>query len=134
MAGLTDYATLASMNYWTGGLVMPALPAGEWLGLMTTAPTSDTGSLATNGATEVTGGSYARVQVAGSVTAVSATGSTITFSSVPSWVMVGMQVLDITTTAHVPANTTVTIIGTPTNGITCNNSVASVGTVFSPFS
>ena len=128
MAGLTDYGTLASMNYWTGGLVMPVLPAGEWLGLCTTAPTSDTGSLATNGATEVTGGSYARVQVAGSLTAASATGSTITFSSLPSWVTVGMQVLDITTPAHVPSSTTVTIIGTPANGVTCNNSVASVGT------
>jgi hypothetical protein len=118
MAGLSDYATLASANYWTGGLVMPALPAGEWLGLCTTAPTSDTGSLGTNGATEVSGGSYARAQVSGTVTtnAVSTSSATLNFASVPAWLTtvtngvaaaVGMYVRSITTPANIPANTTV---------------------------
>jgi len=118
MAGLTDYATQASLNYWTGGLVMPALPTGEWLGLMTTAPTSDTGSLATNGATEVTGGAYARAQVGGSLTtnAVSTASATLNFAAVPAWMTtvtngvaaaVGMYVRSVTTPGNIAANVTV---------------------------
>lgn len=110
MAGLTDYATLASLNYWTGGLVMPALPAGEWLGLMTTAPTSDTGSLATNGGAEVAVGTYARVQVSGSLTtnAVSTASATLNFAAtVPAWIVPGMYVRSITTPGNIPANATV---------------------------
>jgi hypothetical protein len=124
MAGLTDYTAQALLNWETGQLAMPALPS-DWIGLFTTAPTSDLG---VTGATEVSGGSYARIQASGSVTAVSATGSTITFSSLPSWVTVGMSVRDITTPGNVPSSTTVTIIGTPANGVTCNNSVSGVGT------
>ena len=110
MAGLTDYATLASMNYWTGGLVMPVLPTGEWLGLCTTAPTSDTGSLGTNGGVEVTGGSYARVQVSGSLTtnAVSTASATLNFAAtVPAWIVAGMYVRSITTPGNIGANITV---------------------------
>jgi hypothetical protein len=104
---------------------MPALPA-VWLALFTTAPTSDAGT----GATEVStsGTAYARIQVAGNVTAASATGSTITFSALPAWVTVGMSVRDVTTPGNVPSATTVTIVGTPANGVTCNNSVSGVGT------
>jgi hypothetical protein len=110
MAGLTDYATLASMNYWTGGLIMPALPTGEWLGLCTTAPTSDTGSLATNGAAEVAVGTYARVQVSGSLTtnALSTASATLNFAAtVPAWIVAGMYVRSITTPGNIAANITV---------------------------
>ena len=61
MAGLTDFASAEYLNFVTGQLVTPALP-GIWMGLFTTAPTSDSG---VTGAVEVSGGSYARVQIAG---------------------------------------------------------------------
>jgi hypothetical protein len=122
MAGATDFTATNVLNYITGQLAMPALPS-VWVGLFTTAPTSDSG---VTGATEVSGGSYARVQVAGSTAAASASGSTITFGALPSYVTVGMAVRDITTPGNVPANTTISSIAG--NVITCNNSVASVGT------
>jgi hypothetical protein len=110
MAGKTDYLTLAELNYDTGGLVMPVLPTGVWLGLCTTAPTSDTGSLATNGASEVAVGTYARVQVSGSLTtnAVSTGSATLNFAAtVPAWIVAGMYVRDITTPGNIGANITV---------------------------
>lgn len=121
MAGYSDYAATAVGNWETGQLVMPALPS-VWLALFTTAPTSDVGS----GGTEVSGGSYARVQIAGNVTASSAATTVITFSSVPSWVVAGMSVRDVTTPGNVPANTTISSLTGTT--VTCNNTVSSVGT------
>jgi hypothetical protein len=75
--------------------------------LCTTAPTSDTGSLATNGAVEVSGGAYARVQVSGSLAtnAVSTGSNTLNFAAtVPAWIVAGMYVRDITTPANIGAN------------------------------
>jgi hypothetical protein len=127
MAGLTDYATLASMNYWTGGLVMPILPTGVWLGLMTTAPTSDTGSLATNGGAEVAVGTYARVQVSGSLTtnAVSTASATLNFAAtVPAWIVAGMYVRSITTPGNIAAN--VTVVSTTATTVVISTTVTVV--------
>jgi hypothetical protein len=94
------------------------------MALFTTAPTSDAG---VTGAVEVSGAGYARTQVAGNVTATSATGSTITFGGgLPAWVTVGMSARDVTTPGNVPAATVVTIIAG--NVVTFNNSTAGVGT------
>jgi len=122
MAGATDFTATNVLSYITGQIAMPALPS-VWIGLFTTAPTSDSG---VTGATEVSGTGYARVQVAGSLAAASATGTTITFSSLPAWVTQGMSVRDITTPANVPAATTISSIAG--NVVTCNNTVSSVGT------
>lgn len=73
MSGLTDSTAEAVLAY-VGGQAQPAAQTSIFLGLFTTAPTSDAGS----GGTEVTGGSYARQQVAGSL---AITGSTSTAST-----------------------------------------------------
>lgn len=121
MSGLSDYSSANYLNHVSGQLAAPALPA-VFLGLFTTAPTSDAGT----GGTEVTGGSYARIQVAGNVTASSAATNTITFGAVPAWVVAGMSVRDVTTPANVPAATTVTSVTATT--VVCNNTVSGVGT------
>jgi hypothetical protein len=60
MAGMTDYSATNWLNYITGKAAMPALGSGNvYLGLFTTAPTSDSGI---TGAVEVSGTSYARQQ------------------------------------------------------------------------
>lgn len=122
MAGDTDYTAQAELNWKTGQLVMPALPS-LWAGLFVTAPTSDSG---VTGATEASGTNYARMQIAGQLAAASAATTIITFGAVPSWVANGMSVYDVTTPAHVPANTTVSSFTGTT--VTCNNTVSSVGT------
>lgn len=81
------------LNFVGGSQAMPAL-AGRWLALFTAAPTD-----ASDTATEVTGGAYARVQVAGTVAA-TATWTTatpnITMTTNPGWVVPGMTVYDAT--------------------------------------
>ncbi len=52
MPGLTDYTATALINWATGAKPLPAI-ASRYLGLLTTAPTSDSG---VTGATEVSGG------------------------------------------------------------------------------
>lgn len=61
MPGMTDYAAKNWLDYITGKTAMPALPTA-YLGLFTTAPTSDSG---VTGAVEVAGGSYARQSTVG---------------------------------------------------------------------
>lgn len=56
MAGMTDYSATNWLAYITGKTVIPATPTA-YIGLFTTAPTSDSG---VTGAVEVSGGSYAR--------------------------------------------------------------------------
>lgn len=56
MAGMTDYSATNWLNYITGKTAIPATPTA-FIGLFTTAPTSDSG---VTGAVEVSGGSYAR--------------------------------------------------------------------------
>src|SRR5947209_7101831 len=101
MTGMSDYSAQPVLNYLTGQVIEPALPS-VWMALMTT-PNTD----ANTGGTEVSGGSYARVQVAGQLAAASAATTVITFSAVPSWVVPGMSVNDVTTPGNVPANTVV---------------------------
>jgi len=105
MPGLSDYASTNYLNYVTGGVTVPTLPS-VWCGLYTAMPTSDAGT----GGTEVTGGAYARVQVAGTqaVNAITAAASAVlNFATVPAFVTVGMTVRDLTAPSVIPAATTV---------------------------
>jgi hypothetical protein len=125
MAGLSDYNADNILNYVTGSLAMPSLPA-IFLGLYTTAPTSDAGT----GGTEVTGGSYARVQVAGTATtnATTAAGNaTLHFASTPTWIVAGMLIRDATSSAVIPANTTVLSTTATTVVMSANAAGAGVG-------
>jgi hypothetical protein len=95
MTGLTNYSADNVLNYITGQIAMPSLPA-VYLALFTAVGT-DAGT----GFTEVStsGTAYARVQVAGSLVTNAATATsspTISASSVPAWVVAGMSVYDAT--------------------------------------
>ena len=63
MPGFSDYLAQATLDFQSGRAPMPAI-GNRFLALFTAAPTADAGT----GGTEVSGGSYARVQVAGAVT------------------------------------------------------------------
>jgi hypothetical protein len=105
MSGLSDYTAQNLLNYLGGSLAMPALPS-VFLALFTAAPTSDAGT----GGTEVSGGSYARPQIAGTATTNGTTASgnaTLHFASTPSWIVPGMLVRDVTSASVIPAGTTV---------------------------
>ena len=95
MAGLSDYSAQALLNWESGQQPMPSI-ASRFLALFTAAPTSDAGT----GGTEVSGGSYARVQIAGALAAngtISTGSATITMNvSNPGWVVAGMNVYDLT--------------------------------------
>jgi len=104
MPGFSDYAAQAALNWESGQAAMPAL-GSRFLALFTTAP-ADSGS----GGTEVSGGSYARVQVAGSAATNGSTASgnpTLHFASTPSWIVAGMTVTDTTAPSAIAAGTTV---------------------------
>jgi hypothetical protein len=104
-AGLSDYTAQALLNFESGQAAMPAL-AARFLALFTTAPSSDAGT----GGAEVSGGAYARVQVAGSVATNNTTASgsaTLHFAATPSWIVAGMTITDTTTSGAVPSGTTV---------------------------
>jgi hypothetical protein len=79
---------------------MPLI-GSRFLALFTTAPTSNAGT----GGTEVSGGAYARVQIAGALSATttitSGSTTTITMPTNPGWVVPGMNVFDLT---NAPAN------------------------------
>lgn len=125
MPGFSDYTAQAVLNWSTGGLAMPSLPA-VWLALFTTAPTSDAGT----GGTEVSGGSYARVQVGGTLTTNGTTASgnnTLHFASVPSWIVAGMTIRDSTTSASISAGTTVVSTTSTTVVMSANAAGAGVG-------
>jgi hypothetical protein len=127
MAGLSDYASAAVLNWMTGQLAMPALPA-VWLALFTTAPTADAGT----GGTEVSTSStaYARTQVAGTATTNGTTASgnaTLHFASTPTWIVAGMSVRDVTASSVIPAATTVLSTTGTTVVMSANASGAGVG-------
>ncbi|MBR0693666.1 hypothetical protein [Bradyrhizobium lablabi] len=111
MTGFSDFAAKNVLNYLTGQVPMPgttAVPA-VFLALFTAVGT-DAGSF-----TEVTGGSYTRVQVAGTATAagsISTASATITMPNVSGfpWVQPGMAVYDIT--ANKVIGTVLTWVGT----------------------
>lgn len=102
----TGYLAKNVINFVGGSVAMPALTS-RYLGLLTTAPNDADAS-----SVEVTGGSYARVQIAGSVAATASwtTGSAITMATNPGWVVPGMQVYD--TTNGQAIGTVLTYVGT----------------------
>lgn len=112
MTGLSNYSANNIGNYITGQIAMPALPA-VFLALFTAVGT-DAGT----GFTEVTGGAYARVQVAGTAVTngTTATSSpTLHIASVPAWIVAGMLVYDVTTATAIgtvlsTTGTTVTLV------------------------
>jgi hypothetical protein len=123
MPGLPDYAAQAQLNFTTGQQPAPVLGA-RYLGLLTVAPTGDAGA---TGSTEVAGGAYARVQVAGQLTAGAAfttASTTITLAAgAPAWLLAlgtngsGVNVYDVTSgfqigTVASIAGATVTLTGT----------------------
>lgn len=129
MAGLSDYLAEFLLNFQTGQQGMPALTS-RYLALFTTAPTSDAGT----GATEVSGGSYARVQVAGAL-ALSASfttsSTTLTLASTaPAWLLAlgtngsGVNVYDATNSQQIG---TVSSITTTTVTLTAAAAHASSG-------
>ncbi|WP_036048643.1 hypothetical protein [Bradyrhizobium sp. Tv2a-2] len=94
MTGMSNYASNATLNWKTGQIPMPSLPS-VYLAMFTAVGT-DAGT----GFTEVTGGSYARVQIAGAIAAAgtwtTATPNITMGSSNPGWVVPGMTVYDVT--------------------------------------
>src|SRR5579863_10487303 len=124
MTGLTNYTADNLLNWLTGGVAEPSLPA-VYCALFTAVGT-DAGT----GFTEVSGGAYARVQVAGAVATNNTTASgnpTLHFASVPSWVTVGMYIYDATASTVIPAATTVSAAGSTTVTMSANASGAGVG-------
>lgn len=108
MAGLGDYLAEFNIEFATGQQPMPAI-GNRFLALFTTAPTSDAGT----GGTEVSGGAYARVQVAGAVAATAAfttSSPNITMTTNPGWVVPGMNVYDLTNNQQI--GTVQTYVGT----------------------
>lgn len=95
MTGLTNYTANTLLNYLTGQTPAPSLPA-VFLALFTVVGT-DVGS----GFTEVSGGSYGRQQVAGSVAATASfttASPNVTMTTNPGWVLPGMSVYDTSKT------------------------------------
>ena len=124
MTGFTDYTAQNELNYIAGLVTQPALPA-VWLALFTGSG-SDNGS----GFTEVAGGSYARVQVGGSVSTSGTTASgnaVLNFSSVPAWITPGMTIYDATAPSVIPAGTTVLSKTGTTVTMSANATGAGVG-------
>lgn len=119
MPGASDYAAKATMDWETGVAAMPAVTTRA-VGLFTAMP-NDSGT----GGTEVSGGSYARVQCSGFVTtsASTASGAVLTFSSVPAWVTAGMTVRDNTSTGAIAGG--VTVLSVTTTTVTLSSSVSS---------
>jgi len=136
MSGLSDYTSKNLLNYLTGQVSEPALPS-VWMALFTAIPTSDAGT----GGTEVSGGSYARQQVAGQATTngtTAAGNATLHFASTPSWIVAGMSVYDLTSGSVIPGGTTVLSTTGTTVVMSANAAGAGVGNgdniAFSAFS
>jgi len=122
MTGMTDYSAKNWLNYITGVVPTPTMPAG-FLALFTAVGT-DAGT----GFTEVSGGAYARVQCAGSVAATAAfttASPNITMTTNPGWVVAGMNVYDTTNGQQI--GTVSTYVGTALV-LTANAAHASSGT------
>lgn len=135
MSGLSDYTAKNLLNWLTGGVAQPSLPS-VWLALFTAVGT-DAGS----GFTEVSGGSYARVQVAGTQATNGTTASgnpTLHFASTPSWIVAGMEIYNSTTPSSISAATTVLSVTGTTVTMSANAAGAGVGSgdtiIFTAFS
>src|SRR5581483_12108987 len=141
MPGLPDYNAQRILNDVTGAQPIGNAAATRYLGFWTTAPSGDAGA---TGATEVSGGAYARVQVAGALTAastISTASSTFTLASTaPAWLLAlgtngsGCNVYDLTNgkqigTVSSISGTTVTLTGNAAN----NGSGSSDSIQFSAF-
>ncbi|HET8921346.1 MAG TPA: hypothetical protein VFN27_16925 [Xanthobacteraceae bacterium] len=108
MAGLSDYLAEFAIEFASGQQPVPAI-GNRFLALFTTAPTSDAGT----GGTEVSGGAYARVQIAGAVAATASfttASPNITMTTNPGWVVPGMNVYDLTNGKQI--GTVSTYVGT----------------------
>jgi len=120
----TGYLARNVENFVGGSVAMPAL-ASRYLALFTTAPAdNDSGSV------EVSGGSYARVQIAGTATTNATTASgnnTLHFASTPAWIQPGMQVFDSTAPSVIPGSTTVSSVTATTVVMSQNATGAGVG-------
>lgn len=117
MPGFSDYTAEAVINWETGAAPMPSTTAAlsRYLALFVTAPTGDSGT----GAVEVSGGGYARVQVAGQLQAAASggswTGTTLVLSgAAPAWLTAlgtnggnGVNVYDATGAANVGTVSTI---------------------------
>lgn len=137
MPGLTDLTATSLLNDATGAAPFPAI-GSRWVGLFSTAPTSDSG---VTGATELSGSGYARVQVAGAITVNGATltsSPTLHVASVPAWLAAlgtgaggnGVNVYDATTLAQVgtiascvAAGTTITLTGNASSAVGATDSL-----------
>jgi len=136
MVGMSDYTSRAALNQFTGDAPMFAVP-NVFMALMT-AVDIDAGT----GGTEVSGGAYARVQVAGQLAATASftTGSpNITMTTNPGWIVPGMNVWDLTKTPSPGAQVgTVSTFSGTALVLTSNSAIASQGTtdnlLFSAFS
>lgn len=141
MSGFSDFSAKAALNYVTGQVAEPALPA-VFLALMTVVDT-DAGT----GGTEVSGGAYARVQVAGAATTngtTAAGNAVLHFASTPAWLLaltgggVGATISDTTGGGLIPGGTTVLSSTSNTVTMSANATGAGVGNgdtiVFSAFS
>ena len=86
MSGLSDYAAGSNLAFCTGQIGKTA-PTSLWLALFTVPPTSDAGT----GGTEVSGGSYARPQIAGQLAMTGSTSTSLTTftltSNAPQWLV-----------------------------------------------
>lgn len=134
MTGLSNYSAQNELNWLTGQVAQPALPS-VFMALFTAVGT-DAGT----GFTEVSGGSYARQQVAGSAATngtTAAGNATLHFASTPAWVVAGMTIYD-TTASVIPAGTTVVSVTGTTVVMSANATGGGVGSgdtiVFSAFS
>ncbi len=142
MPGLTDYSATALINWATGARAMPSI-APRYLGLFTIAPASDSG---VTGATEVSGGAYARVQIAGALTVSSSSGapstsfSTFTLSApAPSWLTAlgtngsGVNVYDSTGSLQIGTISSISGAAVALTGNASNNGSLSDTLLFSAF-
>ena len=124
MAGSADYLAQAALNFATGQQPMPVI-GNRFLALFTAAPLNDAGT----GGTEATGNGYARVQIAGAITAagaISTGAATITMPNVSGypWVVAGMNVYDLTNNKQI--GTVLSWVGT-TLTLTANASNSGSG-------
>ncbi len=121
MTGLTNYSAARTLDWVTAQQPQPAL-AAIYLGLFTAVGT-DAGT----GFTEVTGGSYARVQVGGTLTTNGTTASgnpTLHFASVPAWIVAGMTIYDTTDPTAIG---TLTVLSTTATTVTMSGNAGGSG-------
>jgi hypothetical protein len=138
-AGITNLGSADYLNY-VGGAKLPTLvgttvalglvPPPEFLALFTTQPADDG-----TGGTEATGGTYARLQIAGNaaVNAVTAAANaTLHFAATPAWIWngsaciaVGFYCYDATAPSVIPANSW--IISATATTVVINNNATGAG-------